>query len=77
MKLVSTRKNVVTIARTWTTHGIIARFLLRLPTTTIADMHKKYDDIQSGWREGKYKDTDRNLMIDGLMKQFITQVDEA
>ena len=45
--------------------------------TTIADMHKKYDDIQSGWRDGKYKDTDRNLMIDGLMKQFITQVDEA
>src|SRR3954467_7475227 len=36
----------------------------------VADMHKKYDDIQSGWRDGKYKDTDRNLMIDGLMKQF-------
>ncbi len=44
---------------------------------TIADMHKKYDDIVSGWRDGKYKETDRNLMIDGLMKQFITQVDEA
>ncbi len=28
-------------------------------------------------RIGKYQITDRNLMIDGLMKQFITQVDEA
>ena len=27
--------------------------------------------------DGKYEITDRNLMIDGLMKQFITQVDEA
>jgi len=44
---------------------------------SITDMHGKYDGIQSGWRDGKYKDTDRNLMIDGLMKQFITQVDEA
>ncbi len=45
--------------------------------TGIADSHKKYDEIQAGWRDGKYKDTDRNLMIDGLMKQFVTQVDEA
>jgi hypothetical protein len=43
----------------------------------IADVHRRYDDSQTGWRDGKYKDTDRNLMIDGLMKQFITQVDEA
>jgi hypothetical protein len=30
-----------------------------------------------GWRDGKYQITDRNLMIDGLMKQFITIVDET
>jgi len=45
--------------------------------TSIADAQKKYDDVQSGWRDGKYQITDRNLMIDGLMKQFVTQVDEA
>jgi hypothetical protein len=45
--------------------------------TTIAETEKKYEDIQSGWRDGKYQITERNLMIDGLMKQFITQVDEA
>jgi hypothetical protein len=45
--------------------------------TTIADHARRYDEVQSGWRDGKYQLTDRNLMIDGLMKQFITQVDEA
>jgi hypothetical protein len=45
--------------------------------TLIADNEKKYDDVQAGWRDGKYQITDRNLMIDGLMKQFITSVDEA
>lgn len=44
---------------------------------TIADHEKRYQEIQAGWRDGKYQDTDRNLMIDGLMKQFIGQVDEA
>ncbi len=45
--------------------------------TTIADIEKRYAEVQSGWRDGKYQITDRNLMIDGLMKQFITTVDEA
>ncbi|HLL25453.1 MAG TPA: hypothetical protein VK427_25125 [Kofleriaceae bacterium] len=45
--------------------------------TLITDNEKKYTDVQSGWRDGKYQITDRNLMIDGLMKQFITSVDEA
>jgi hypothetical protein len=44
---------------------------------TIADHRKRYEEVQAGWRDGKYQLTDRNLMIDGLMKQFITQVDEA
>jgi hypothetical protein len=43
----------------------------------IADHEKRYGDVQAGWRDGKYQMTERNLMIDGLMKQFITQVDEA
>jgi hypothetical protein len=45
--------------------------------TTIADTHTRYDEIQSGWRDGKYQIADRNLMIDGLMKQLVTQVDET
>ncbi len=45
--------------------------------TVIADSEKKYDEVQAGWRDGKYQITDRNLMIDGLMKQFIGQIDEA
>lgn len=45
--------------------------------TAIADHQKRYEEVQSGWRDGKYQITDRNLMIDGLMKQFITQIDEA
>jgi hypothetical protein len=45
--------------------------------TVIADHEKRYNEIQSGWRDAKYQIADRNLMIDGLMKQVITQVDEA
>ena len=44
--------------------------------TEITDTRKRYEEIQGGWRDGKYQSTDRNLMIDGLMKRFITQVDE-
>jgi hypothetical protein len=43
----------------------------------IADVDKRYEEIQTGWRDGKHQITDRNLMVDGLMKQFITTVDEA
>ena len=43
----------------------------------IAETHKRFDEIQAGWRDGKYDVGERNLMIDGLMKRFITQVDEA
>jgi hypothetical protein len=45
--------------------------------TVIGDSEKRYDEVQAGWRDGKYQITDRNLMIDGLMKQFIAQIDEA
>jgi len=43
----------------------------------ITEIHGRYDEIQAGWRDGKYPVGDRNLMIDGLMKRFIAQVDEA
>lgn len=44
---------------------------------TIAETQKRFDEVQTGWRDNKYAVLDRNLMIDGLMKQFITQIDEA
>lgn len=43
----------------------------------IAEMDKRFTEVQTGWRDGKYQITDRNLMIDGLMKQLIGQVDES
>ena len=48
----------------------------RLSRPSIADTEKRYDEVQAGWRDGKYQITDRNLMIDGLMKQIITSIDE-
>lgn len=45
--------------------------------TAIADCEKRFAEVQAGWRDSKYQITDRNLMIDGLMKQFITQIDDA
>lgn len=45
--------------------------------TVIAESHDRYEEIQAGWRDNKYDATDRNLMIDGLMKRLIEQVDEA
>lgn len=43
----------------------------------IAASQQRYDEIQAGWRDHKYQPAERNLMIDGLMKQLITHVDEA
>ena len=43
----------------------------------IAETGKRFEEVQAGWRDGKYAVTDRNLMIDGLMKQFVQSVDEA
>jgi hypothetical protein len=42
----------------------------------IEESHQRYDRIQADWRDGKHDTTDRNLMIDGLMKRFIEQIDE-
>ncbi|HTM20700.1 MAG TPA: hypothetical protein VL172_09340 [Kofleriaceae bacterium] len=44
---------------------------------SIAESSAKYDEIQAGWRDGRYGAPERNLMIDGMMKRFIEQVDEA
>ncbi|MBK7540167.1 MAG: hypothetical protein IPI49_33400 [Myxococcales bacterium] len=43
----------------------------------ISEMDKRYQEAQVSWRDGKVSLTDRNLMIDGLMKRFVEQIDEA
>jgi hypothetical protein len=42
----------------------------------IHDAQARYDELQAGWRDGRYDVTSRNLMIDGLMKRFVEQCDE-
>lgn len=43
----------------------------------IAESQQRYDEVQAGWRDNKYEISERNLMIDGLMKQLLTRIDEA
>jgi hypothetical protein len=43
----------------------------------IEEARGKYDELQTGWRDGRFDATERNLMIDGLLKRFLQQCDEA
>ncbi len=43
----------------------------------IEETSERYEEIQQGWRDGRYEPNDRNLMIDGLMKRLIKEVDDA
>ena len=43
----------------------------------IQDTKARYEEIQDGWRSGRYDATERNLMVDGLLKRFLQQCDEA
>ena len=43
----------------------------------LVETERKYDETKSAWRDGKYDLAQRNLMIDGLMKRFVADVDEA
>jgi hypothetical protein len=43
--------------------------------TLIKETRESFDELQNGWRSGRYGDDERNLMIDGLMKRFLTQCD--
>ena len=45
--------------------------------TYIRDTQERYTESQTGWRNGKYDIRERNLMIDGLMKRFIEDIDAA
>ena len=37
----------------------------------------RYDEIQGGYTANRYPVEDRNLMIDGLVKRFLADLDEA
>jgi hypothetical protein len=37
----------------------------------------RYDEIQGGYSANRYPVEDRNLMIDGLIKRFLVDLDEA
>ncbi len=41
----------------------------------IADTREKFDEIQGGYRAGRYDSPGRNLMVDGLLKRFLEQID--
>ena len=44
--------------------------------TIIRETEASYNSTVSGWRDAKYDENQRNLMIDGLMKRFLEQIDE-
>jgi hypothetical protein len=44
--------------------------------TLIGETRTRFDELQEGWRAGRFDQTERNLMLDGLMKRFLEQCDE-
>ena len=43
----------------------------------IAEEKKKFEEIQSGYRANRYDARERNLMVDGQLKRFLGDLDEA
>jgi hypothetical protein len=43
----------------------------------IAEEKKKFEEIQSGYRANRYDARERNLMVDGQLKRFLADLDEA
>jgi hypothetical protein len=43
----------------------------------IAEEKKKFEEIQSGYRANRYDARERNLMVDGQLKRFLSDLDEA
>jgi hypothetical protein len=41
----------------------------------VADLRVQYEEIQSDWRDARINEEKRNLMLDGLMKRFLTDLD--
>ena len=45
--------------------------------TLVSDTRTRFEEIQGGYRAGRYDQAGRNLMVDGLLQQFLRQVDES
>ncbi len=43
--------------------------------TLVTDTRTKFEEIQGGYRAGRYDGAGRNLMVDGLLKRFLEQVE--
>ena len=43
--------------------------------TLIANTRAKFEETQGGYRAGRYDAASRNLMVDGLLKRFLEEID--
>jgi hypothetical protein len=43
----------------------------------VAETRTRFEEIQGGYRAGRYDAAGRNLMVDVLLKRFLEQVDET
>jgi hypothetical protein len=43
--------------------------------TLIAGVRTKFEETQGGYRAGRYDAASRNLMVDGLLKRFLEDID--
>jgi hypothetical protein len=42
----------------------------------ITENRTRFEEIQGGYRAGRYDNAGRNLMVDGLLRRFLDQIDE-
>jgi hypothetical protein len=42
----------------------------------IGETRTRFDEIQGGYRAGRYDAAGRNLMVDGLLKRFLEEIDQ-
>ncbi|MBC8131958.1 MAG: hypothetical protein H7X95_03180 [Deltaproteobacteria bacterium] len=45
--------------------------------TLVENTRAKFDEIQGGYRGGRYDAAARNLMVDGLLRRFLDEVDQS
>ena len=45
--------------------------------TLITDVRTRFEETQGGYRAGRYDAASRNLMVDGLLKRFLEDIDSV
>jgi hypothetical protein len=43
----------------------------------VSETRTRFEEIQGGYRAGRYDQAGRNLMVDGLLQQLLKRIDEA